>query len=110
MTKHEIKHVTLRDFLAMPICVYIGTDYSDDLLVAFDGPCHITEAGERDLHLEGLYDMTVVVEYENDEPLFAYVEGVYDDTTERMLCHLFYTFAGYASYEDWDNWFKEGNA
>ena len=104
--KELMQEIKLRDFLDLEICVDISDDVCESLYIAFDGPCHLTEAGKAEF--EPIMDLPV---YFNEAKCWASihvddVEGVWQKKL-RLAKKLFVGFAGYISDTEYTRLFKE---
>ena len=98
----------VRDFIAQEICVDVYDDVCEELSIAFDGPMHLTPAGEKEWSDVLDYDIKL---HDNGADIVGIVsvddaDGVWEKKLERAI-GFFEAMAGWCPCDDWDLWFKE---
>lgn len=95
--------ITVRDLLEQKTDIDVYDDYDESLAIAFCGPMALTDEGEKefgkalDLEVTIPYDVAIVHVNDDEELL---------DIAVRLFCSL----AGYCTTDEYDRWFKEGQA
>ena len=104
----------LRELLKLDITVDVSDDYADqfedggrwfDSIIAFVGPCHLTEAGKE--KYKNIMDLDVDVD---ESSAYVHIPENEDEKMEQLekeVMLFFYAAAGYMSESLYEEYFEE---
>lgn len=104
----------LRELLKLDIDVDVSDDYADqfedggrwfDSIIAFVGPCHLTEAGKE--KYKDIMDLDVDVD---ESSAYVHIPEEEDEKMEELekeVMLFFYAAAGYMSEDLYEEYFEE---
>lgn len=95
--------IKVRDLLREECDVDVIDDYDESLWIAFCGPIHLSEEGER--RFEDALD--VVIEFSIGGGTVTARLNNEKSYVRRAVKDLFESAAGFCSESDWNKWFNE---
>ena len=98
-------HMKVRDFIKMETDIDVYDDVTEELGIAFCGPCYLSEAGKN--RFAEVLDYDIVIQ---DDCAVVCI----DDTEDKVWKHklkvakdFFESAAGYCDADDYDRWFSD---